>query len=195
MALYRAVIRGTIFQQLMENVLHFEDEDQGSAIGLGVVLRDVWCPTVRALQNSQFLWFQIIVSRKADDTDQFDPPELLTFPGQPGSLGGPAAHPALAWLFSLRKACAGKSCRGRFYLPGVHGASVLDGVAEANAMNAAGQVRDLLMQRFNRGGISFQGYSLSISERKAPYSHDFVEQIIVRNVFGIQRRRNINVGS
>lgn len=195
MTLYRAVMRGTIFQQLMENVVHFIDEGQGSSIDLGVVIRDVWFPTVRALQNAQFQWFQVITQAKPDGSNTFDPPDLLTFPGQPGSLSGDAAHPALAWIFSLRKACAGKHCRGRIYLPGVHGASVFQGVAENNAFNAAAQVRDLIMQRFHRGGISFQGYSLAIAERKAPFSNDYVEQIIVRNVFGIQRRRNINVGS
>lgn len=195
MSLYRAVVRGTIFNQLCENVIHFQDEGSGSAIDLAVVLRDVWCPTVRNLQNANFGWFFVSVSKKPDGSNTWEAPEQLTFPSQPGSLSGAGAHPSLAWIFSLRRACAGRHCRGRIYLPGVHGESVVNGQAQDGAFTAANVVKGLMLDRFYRSGNSFTGYSLSVAERKSPYAHDYVEQIIVRRTFGIQRRRNINVGS
>jgi len=195
MSLFKAVIRGTYFNQICENVIHFSDNNTGSSEDCAQKLRDVWCPTVRNLQNANFGWFFVSVSKLPESSTQWEAPVQLTFASQPGSLSGAGAHPALAWIFSLRKACAGRKCRGRIYLPGVHGESVVNGQAQDGAFTAANVVAGLMHDRFHASGNAFTGYSLAVAERAEPYAHGTVEQIIVRRIFGIQRRRNINVGS
>lgn len=195
MPLFHAVIRGIIFQQRCENVIHFINTSGGSAIDCAVKIRDVWCPTVQNLQNQNFSWFEVTVKMLDEGSSTWGVPEILTFANQPGVLQGAAAHPSLAFIFSLRRACSGRHCRGRIYLPGVHGESVSQGRVEAGALTTANQVKGLMLDRFYRAGNAFTGYSLAVAERTSPYAADFVEQITVRATFGIQRRRNIGVGS
>ena len=96
---------------------------------------------------------------------------------------------------SIRANCAGRACRGRIYVPGVHKESEAFGRVESNAQVAYQQVADLIKNRFILGGNDYKGIELVIAPRNNPDNFKKVAQVIPRQTFGIQRRRNIGVGS
>lgn len=191
---WRVTTRGKIFEQVCENVLHFWESGILSADGVMAIVRDTWFPTVRAIQNANFVWFQILTQQIVGPVAP-GPIEVWTFPNQPGSLSGAGAHPSLAAKFTTRASCAGRNCRGRIYLPGVHGESVANGVVQVGALAAYVQVAGLLKDRFTVNGASETGLRLVVLPRAAPAQFKFITQIIARPTFGIQRRRNVGVGS
>jgi hypothetical protein len=192
MSVYRMICRGKIFNQVCENVVHFFREGPDELDFVIAKTRDDWLPTLRNIQNANFNWFQVAGQKVSEPKSDL---RIVNFPNQPGSLSGPGAHPSLAILMSLRAACAGRRCRGRIYVPGVHGESVSEGQVQVGAFVAFSNVAGLIMTRFHHNGSDFRGIELVIAPRSDPTQFKVVTQVIPRQQFGIQRRRNIGVGS
>jgi hypothetical protein len=190
MSTMRITLAGTIFDQRCVNVLHFNNPDGGlSHVQIRDVLIAQWLFHVRDIQNVNFVWRDMTV-QKVDGTP--DTPTVFPLSDQQGALTGTAAHPSLAALFSVRTAFAGRKGRGRFYVPGVHQESVLNGRVHPNAVIAYNTVANDLVARFGASGS--QAIKLVVCPRIDPTDIHTCVTILARSVFGIQRRRNIGVG-
>lgn len=190
MAIWRVIARGQIYQQRCENVLHFQGDNLTDE-QVKQRIEDVWLPTVRGIQNANFQWNAIATQQLAPTVSP-----IIVWPinAQAGSLAGKGAHPSIAGLFTLRANCAGRACRGRFYLPGIHEDSITDGRIGSGAFAVYTQVANLLNTRFVQGGAEVSLIHLVIAPRLNPANAKVVTSVFARQNFGIQRRRNIGVG-
>lgn len=189
--LWKCVLTGYMLNQKMQNVLHFSD--QGTAVTeqeMSLLMENSFIGIIRNLQNNGFRWRQIAVSYNGGSG--FSVPSIRDV-DIPGVLSGASAHPSICGLFSLRTSVPGRHGRGRFYMPGVHNESVANGVHEpfsfTGYVSRAGDLRNV----FAVGGSS--NIRMVVQNRLSNAPGPLVTNIIARNEWGIQRRRNIGVGS
>lgn len=190
MAVWRVINSALILGQRVQNVIHFATATVGfSELDVYNEFTANWMGVLRNLQNNGLSYTEVAVQR-------IDPPvgPLLQFPitGTNGSLSGAAAPPVLCGLFSIRTAAAGRHGHGRFYMFGVHGDSVLDGVIQSGAYAAYQGAAVNLTNRFKQTGSG--PMTLVVLPRNNPTDYKSMVSVIVRRQFGIQRRRNIGVG-
>ena len=190
MAIWKVVNSALILGQRVQNVIHF-------ATGPGTFTEeDVyneftanWMGVLRNLQNNNLSYTEVAVQR-------IDPPAgpLILFPitGTNGSLSGAPAPPVLCGLFSIRTAASCRGGHGRFYMFGVHGESVADGVVQSGAYAAYQGAAVNLTNRFKQGGTG--PMILVVLPRNNVTNYKSMTSVVVRRTFGIQRRRNIGVG-
>lgn len=191
MSKMRVVITGLILGQRCQNVLHFDNPDGGlnDAQVRDEILAN-FVARLRNVQNAGLSYTELTVQK-------VDPPAapISVFPlaGANGSLAGAAAPPVLAALCSIRTAVAGRHGHGRFYGFGVHGESVSNGAFQAGALAAWQGEANFIVGRFGSGGTG--PLRLGVAPRSDPTAFITCTSIVVRATFGIQRRRNIGVGS
>jgi hypothetical protein len=190
MSIHRIIVTATYLNQRAQNVLHFQIPD-GSMTDAQITdeIKTNWVTQLKALQNSLLL-YQTISTQRISGTVTV--PSVLSIVGYTGDLVGPGYHPCIAGIFSIRTATAGRHGRGRFYLGGIHGATVLNGIYETNAFAAFNTKAGLLQSRYKSGGTG--PMTLGVMPPKQPGSFTAMSELRVMPTFGIQRRRNIGVG-
>lgn len=189
MSVYRVTLTGKLLEQRLQNVLHFADRGLTQMTPDEVIdeLLAGWLPILRNLQNNQFQTVGIKVQQL---TPSLLIPVERAVSNQAGSLAGDPAPLFVSALFSLRTAVPGRTGRGRFYMAGVHGPSMVNG---KNGAMSSYIPRALDLQ--NRYGAFGNGaLVLVICNRVNPLPAKTVTQIIARDIWGVQRRRNIGVG-
>lgn len=191
MAQWRVIISATVYGQLCQNVLNFLTD-----VGFGTDEEDVkdnvlaqWVSEVRNVQNANTIYTTIGVQR----IDVLQPLQVFSISGTVGSLAGAAAPTFTCGVFSIRTASAGRAGHGRFYMFGVHMESILTGALHPAAYAQYQTVAANLTTRFCTGGT--QPLLLGVTSRTNPVA-DFKGStvILARQIFGVQRRRNIGVG-
>lgn len=99
----------------------------------------------------------------------------------------------MAWVFQLRTAFAGRKFRGRWYMPGVTLGLWTEGRINAAGLANWNQPLINLNNAFIQGN---QNGQLNLVVHGEPEAHDTpVTAIQIRSILGVQRRRNIGVGS
>ena len=191
MAIMRVTLSGTYLGQLCQNVIHFHNPDR-ALTDVQVreeILGNLVIP-IRSLQNNQATW-TVMTVQKVDGTP--DTPSVFALSGHVGSLSGGGAPSFLAAVVRIKTATAGRHGHGRFYVWGVHGASVSNGVFESGAFSAYGTTFGTMTNRFKAGGTG--PLVMGVAPRASP--GDFIQMtaLVVPSIFGVQRRRNIGVGS
>lgn len=191
MGLWKVVISGTFFSNLCQNVLYFEKRNgtQGTEVELKNELQTNWIPIFQQLQNNAFLYTTLSVQ---DLGPPAKPAVIFSLVGMAGALSGAPAHSVLAGLFSLRTNVGGRKGHGRFYMPGVHGQSVLNNVLQPGAFNQYVASAVSLSARYGEPGSG--PYRLILRSHGPEHTETRVTDIVVRQTFGIQRRRNTGVG-
>lgn len=194
MALYRAVVSGSLFGQLIQNVLHFHraDAPADGAFVLAQSLRDHFYAQIRLLVNSDMTFNLVQI---------YDAESISTLPVQlPMNLVGAWATHHVVWaplcaVFQIKTADAGRHGRGRFYISGQEQQGIFQGLWETN--------RQILM---NSAASSIKGgycdpspssmYTLGVMKRGGSTA-DFRPAIdlIARPLPGTQGRRNIGRGN
>lgn len=179
--------------QRCQNVFYLERPDWVDSMhdSLAQELRDQWVFRVKGQQNVGFQYQNIQVQKWSGTPDV---PYLLDITGNTGALAGPGYHPSIAVIFTFRTGIATRKGRGRIYNGGVHGETPLNGVLHPSALGAWSIVAAQLTAIYSLTGSS--SFTLQVGP---PNTHDqtqfnAVQQIICRPYFGIQRRRNINIG-
>lgn len=194
MSVIRTVMTSLYQGQRVQNVMHFDKVDFVTAQldTLAQHLRDNWVFRVKAQQNVGFA-YQSITCQEL--TSSPAPPYLLSILGNTGALAGAGYHPSIAMIFTFRTLSAARNGRGRIYIGGIHGESILNGQFHPSVAAAFAIVASQLTAIYGSGGSS--DFKLVIGPRTSHLSADFkpVTQIIARPICGIQRRRNINVGA
>ena len=191
MALWRVIITAKVFDQTVQNVLHFTtdpafgtDEEDVKAVVLSQ-----WVAEVRNIQNSGCVYQTIGVQR----LDVAQPLQVFSIVGTVGSLSGAMAPSFIAGVLSIRTAVAGRAGHGRSYIYGIHQDSISNGQFQSGAFAAFQTIAANLTTRFNASGTT--DLELGVTSRNNPVT-DFKSctTIIARQVFGVQRRRNLGVG-
>lgn len=190
MSVWRMTLTGTMYNQKIQNVLHFNNpENVANITTMRNYMVNDWILFLRTIQNVNFTWTSL---QMAELVSNASPPYVEALTNMPGGLSGPGALPFVCGVFSLRTSLGGRSGRGRFYMGGVHQESLLNGQLHPNALLAYNDVALQLKQRFCEGGSLL--INLAVCERSAFPSPLITTNIIPRSVLGVQRRRNINVG-
>lgn len=191
MSIMRVTLTGTYLGQRCQNVIHFKNPD-GALNNVAVreeVLGSLVIP-IRSLQNNQATWVQMEVQKVDSPAGVVD---VFALSGHVGSLSGGGAPSFLAALVRIKTATAGRHGHGRFYVWGVHGASVANGVFESGAFSAYGTTFATMTNRFKTGGTG--PLIMGVAPRSSPIDFIPMTALVVPSVFGVQRRRNIGVGS
>jgi hypothetical protein len=192
---YKATISSIYMAQLTQNVMNFKSETGagGTATGLSTHLRDNWVENIRFLQN-QNLSYTVISVQEMLPTPLT--PIVLDISAKVGTLAGTGYHPSIAGLFAFQTFDPSRRGRGRFYMGGVHAASVgTNGLVQSGALGSYVATALILKGFYSSGGSSI--YKLCVGPRTYASDGDYqvTQTILARNYFGIQRKRNINVGS
>lgn len=191
MAIMRVTLTGTYLGQRCQNVIHFKNPDRAlTDVACREEILGTFVIPIRSLQNNQATWVQMEV-QKVDGTP--DAVSVFALSGHVGSLSGGGAPSFLAALVRIKTAVAGRHGHGRFYIWGVHGASVANGVFESGAFSAYGTTFANITARYKNGGTG--PLIMGVAPRSSPSSFIDMTALVVPSVFGVQRRRNIGVGS
>jgi hypothetical protein len=191
MSIHRVVLTGIYLGQKCQNVVHINNPD-GALTNLAIKneFNAQFITPLRNLQNNQAAWTQLAV--RTVGLGPPGPEEIFIISGN-GSLAGTGATPVLAGVFSIRTGVAGPHGHGRFYLWGVHGASVVNGQFESGAFTAYQGAAVAIENRWKTGGTG--PLDLGVAPRNAEELFIPMTSLVVRNIFGVQRRRNFGVGS
>jgi hypothetical protein len=178
-----------MYNQVCQNRLHFDNPDGGlTDAQICDEINTFWLPIIRALQNVGFAYTSISSQNVSTAGNM---PFVLSIAGTTGTLSGAGAHPSIAGLFTIRTALATRRGRGRFYMPGVHGESVSNGLN--GALGAYATQAGILTTRYNFD-TGTRPIFLGVYEGGIGGVWHGMTQLIARQTFGIQRKRNINVG-
>jgi hypothetical protein len=191
--IYKAVISGSYYAQLVQNVMHFEGDDSITSEALLCTdLRDNWVDQIRGLQNIGFQYSQITAQKMLPIAT---PPVALDITDRQGTLSGAGSLSFVAAIFRFRTATPTRKGRGRYYMGGVHGETVLNGVMHPTASGFFNTVAGLLITHWGAGGGS--NFNLMVGPRHSTNIADYLEvqSIQVPPIFGVQRKRNIGVGA
>src|SRR6266478_6455767 len=190
MSVMRVIMDGLYLAKKCQNVLHFNNPDGASSHeNIRDELIAHWLPILRNMQNNGLSYTQVSIQTVSSPPDVAS---LFPLSGQSGALSGAGAPSVLCGLFSIRTSFPGRHGHGRFYSFGVHQDSVLNGVFQSGALAAYVTAANSLVDRYKTGGTG--PITLVVCPRADPSSFHPMTAIIVRPVFGIQRRRNIGVG-
>jgi hypothetical protein len=193
MSLIRTIVTSLYLGQRIQNVMVFDKPDFITADlnTLCQTLRDQWVFRIKQQQNAGFA-YQNITAQKIEAAPA--PPFLLDILGNTGALAGNGYHPSVAMVYSFRTHLATKAGRGRIYIGGIHGESILNGQFHPTVAGSFALIATQLTSLFAEGGSN--PFHLMVGPRASTDSTDYkaVVQIIARPICGIQRRRNINVG-
>ncbi len=190
MTIMRVIPTAIVLGQRCQNVLHFSNPDGAlSEAAIATEIQNNWLPPLRNLQNNGCAYASLSVQR-------VDAPGhaamVFSLLGTSGALSGAIAPSFVAGLFSIRTSSTGRHGHGRFYMFGVHGDSVLNGVVQSGALAAYQGAANALVARYKSGGTG--PITLIVTDRATVTEFHPVTSIIARPVFGVQRRRNIGVG-
>lgn len=191
MPVWRVTMEGTIYDQRCQNVLHFQADNEpvNSEQLLATELVNNFFPQLQSLQNNNWFWRRLGIQVVSD---QVHPVVVIDIQPIQGILAGTGAHPSIAGLFSIRTSTPGRIGRGRFYMPGVHNASIANGRVEANAMVQYIGTANAITARYKFNGPS--AFKMCVCPRSNPNDFKLMANVLARSTFGLQRRRNIGVG-
>lgn len=191
--IYKVTISGIHHNQNVQNVMNFEDGDSvnNTEQALALDIRNNWIENIRFLQNIDFVYTSIKVQRMLPQKEN---PILLTVSNTGGTLAGASAHCGIAAIFSFHTLNPTRKGRGRYFMGGVHGASIDHSLVQANAFNQYIATANILSARYC--GVDGGLFRLRVGPRTYQNSADYklVDAIVPRNYFALMHTRNINVG-
>lgn len=191
--IYRVTVSGNYHQQLIQNVMNFEDDGAGAPneTDLAFDVRDNWIGNIKFLQNIEFLYVSIAVQQMLPIKRN---PVVLGLTNVAGTLAGKGAHVGIAGIFSFRTINPTRKGRGRYYMGGVHEASIDHSLVQSGALGQYVATAATLTTRYGSGGTG--PYGLRVGPRTYTDVADYkdVESILARNYFGLVHSRNVNVG-
>lgn len=193
MAVVRVVLSGTLFNQLCQNVLHFEDTDAFLSLPDCVAeIETYWLQYFRAYQMMSYRWTDISAGFVGDASSPFHKP--VVYFGQ--SATDDSAQSFSCIKFRIHTPVGGRSGRGRIYITGMSTVyNWTNGLLNQGALDKMNIVIGNITSRYI--GLSSAGpLTLGILGKKKPPSAFIVaDAISVSPTAGVLRRRNVGVGS
>lgn len=194
MAVYRLTLKGKLFGQSIQNVLHFKEKTPGAMnrITFANEFNNAWVQSIRNWCIQSMQWTEIYF---VDISNPDDVPTVLPINVAGGVGGNAQVAPHLTVVYKLKTGVGGRRGRGRFHISGVQGGHLLEGVWTPSLLVQLNSIATTLKQNFT-GENPFKLHNLGVMPR-TDNPNDFlpVTDIIVRNYPGSQRRRNFLVGA
>ena len=193
MSIMRVTMTATYLGQKLQNVMHFNNPDDAlTHTQVKDAFQAGYFANIKNVLNAGFVETEVRV-QKVDGTP--DTPSVFPIAGQAGSLSGGGAPSFVAGLIRIKTASSGRHGHGRIYQGGVHGESLLNGVFQADAW-AAWQTYVANIQNYFKVGGSGP-MTMCVVKRGAITTSDayLMTALVVPQIFGVQRRRNIGVGA
>lgn len=194
MAVWRVTIKGKLFGQNVQNVLHFKEKNPGVKTMLQFAndIAGSWLGQIRFLCRVAMVWQEINII-DIEHPDQ----NFLVFPiNTAGFIGGSNdVAPFLTLVFKIKTATGGKRGRGRFHVSGAECAGLTEGVWGTNFMINFNSVCNSIKGNY-LGANPGTGFNLGVMPR-TNNAADFkpATDLVPRNYPGTQRRRNFFYGS
>lgn len=190
--LWRVISSSELLGQHFQNVWHFTSED-GVLDETGV--KDAVIPgmvtRLRNHQNANLIYSTMSVQQLLPT---LQPASVFSMAGAHGSLDGQMYHPSVCVLFSIRTGTGGRKGHGRWYMPGLHFDHVENGVLRADIW-ALFQGDATFITNSYDGGTFASNLRMVVVTRENVADYRPMTTVVVRQVLGIQRRRNIGVGA
>jgi len=191
MSEHRITLTGLYWGNTIQNVVHVLNADGTlDAAAIFTEFTNNWINVVRAQQMTTFTWTSI-TEQRVDVTGIPPNSTSLSLAGQ--VAGSEGIQSVLAVIFSFRTGFAGRRGRGRIYIAGNRTDAVTGNVLNSGNLAAWVGVANTIKARFKSGGTG--PLVLLVREHNATGSIGHpVTDIVVRNRWGVQRRRNTGVG-
>lgn len=187
MALYEVVLSGLWFSQLWQNKLHFNSTESIDADGVCLSIRDNWWANIRQVMTGSVSLVQITATRREGVAlEQFTLP-VNAFGAQVPEDGG---VPFVAIVIQKKTGLAGKSKRGRFYLPGARRGETIQGKLSNLELTNWNAVTNALTAAY----IDPQTEPLQLVI-KHPEGFTTVTGLQTRQTLGCMRSREVGVGA
>jgi hypothetical protein len=188
MAVYEVVISGTIYGQLWQNRLHFQTVEGfvGDAQTIAGPLNNVFVFWYKQMMHSATAFTNINVKNISGPADQF----ILANP-QTGAQAAENQNLSFAAVVIQKKTgLAGKANRGRLYAPGHRQGGTQQGKLVGNELANWQLAMNNIAQNF----INPLPHNFKLVI-KHPEGTTDVTSLVVRDVLGVIRTRNIAVGA
>lgn len=193
MAVEEVTFVGTTLSGVQENVVHFYNPDGTTThAAMAADLQTNWINPLLNLHNNNFTWVSMNI-RRVDPAGGVTSTHPIS-PGQ-GNQSGDMAPPFVSALIRLTSATAGRSGRGRIYIPGLSIGTFGDRGRLTPGSYSAFQTIFLNQWRtryLNPSGAS--PFTLCIIPRSDPTDKKLVTALDVRLWASVQRRRNYFIG-
>lgn len=157
---------------------------------IGAYLKVQWCDCVKAYQSNQFRWDQINLLR-VNASPPISAQYTTGFPVAGSGANGETPHQT-AIVITSKTQYAGRSYRGRHYLPGLDQFDFLQGIVTTTCKNALQTYYDDIVAGTGAGGSNTDIRWVVWSQKLLAYTD--VNDAVVRTVPGVQRRRRVGVG-
>jgi len=197
--LYTLTIRGTLFGNQIVNSWGFMQISTTAGF-LGQALIDEWqaaCLTQYQGCSSQLATYDLLSARSIVPDSHVVVEESLT--GITGAVSGEVSPNQVAGVITWRTALAGRSYRGRTYIPALPQSYVVSGLLSATGLGNYNTFRTAMMTAFAATGSS-TNFRLGVISRVADGVArptpliQVVTSSVVRTIPGTQRRRRLGVG-
>lgn len=157
---------------------------------IGLYLKTYWLDLIKTKQTTGFRWDSIDLLRvnaSPPISDQY----ITAFPIVGTGGAAETAH-QVAVVVTHKTQYAGRSYRGRHYIPGILGTSITLGLLDTTVRNAIQTYYDDIVAAVGSGGANTDIRWVVWSQKLLTYTD--VNNTIVRTVPGVIRRRRVGVG-
>lgn len=196
----RATLMGSVFGNLMNNVLHFLEQNTPN-MDMQAVAAELlagWVAIVKESHSSDMKYNGVLLQEIARPLTVATTVNWSPISGVLAGDGGPLQ---CALLLSITTNLAGKSNRGRIYIPGIQSAATSQGRFTTTAMARHVTTVNNLKARYLAGQPGNQGLVLGVFSRKkyatglsAVESWNAATNITPHAVPATQRRRRLGHG-
>lgn len=185
----RVTISGLRYNQVTQNVLHFEHQTEvWDAQAIAVEIANNWIPQAIRFSGTQFSYRQILVQCVNDPTK---PTFTLAINVAGLQFDDQRCSGVMSSVIKLASGLGGKHGRGRIYFAGPASDAFQFGFHQATFSSQAAGFLNTLMARYGPGGTS--NLRLGILNRATGVLTP-VTGMTLRPVPGTQSRRNIGIG-
>jgi hypothetical protein len=192
MSIFRVTFTGIRWSSvIMQNCIHFSsDPDPMTDDQVHLELVNNWLQVLRPLQSNTFIWNSLSVLRPGTN---FTPSTFPISVQGTDAVDNQSGTCVTNLKIRILTAFAGKKGRGRFYLPAIRDQWFLNGLVQQQALTAFQPAINTLKARYV--GVGAAGpLQVGVMGRGPEAEFHAAENLVMSNVPGIQRRRNIGIG-
>lgn len=185
------VINQILYSQLVQNRIYVQTESFQEVNEVAAHIRNSWINTIRQLQHSLLQYHSIVVTRVDGGVGQHT--ELLSqvTGAQAGESQTTSFH---CGVIQFKTGKVGRKFRGRYYAAAIRMGGTQFGQFTASEFNNWGVQLAILKDLYTGPTGGSTGMNLLI-RGEGDVHNTAVTEIGMRPILGVQRRRNIGVGS
>lgn len=197
--IWRIAFEGALANQLTVNIWHVKFKSVGASIAGAVTYLDTnLYQLLKTYQATSQVGYTVHAVQLASAPPVYDTTITAT-----GTVVTELLPPQIAMIASLRTGIAGRSYRGRLYLPGFTEATASGGGVDVVAKAAIQGYFDDLVAAIGSGGsdtdYEWGVWSPKLGGASPPYNLSAgwhaITEVIVRGNWGVQRRRGVGFGA